>query len=111
MLKRYLKPTIIGVIQCFLLVFLIACIAPLLLKNTSALNHWQEHLQHFKWAFLIFHGIFYVLLYLLWPYFIRLLCRKQEKPPSDEQLHYALQARLYLIGTFLIFECLTILLR
>jgi hypothetical protein len=52
-----------------------------------------------------------VLLYLLWPYFIRLLCRKQEKPPSDEQLHYALQARLYLIGTFLIFECLTILLR
>lgn len=109
MLKKLIRPSIIGVIQCFLLVFLIACIAPLLLKNTHALNQTRAYFQHLKWFFVITHGVFYVSLYLLWPPLIRFIGRQHNKSPSEEQIQYALRARFYLIGTFLIFECLTLL--
>lgn len=109
MLKKYLKPSIIAVIQCFLLGILIACIAPLLLKNTTALNYWRDYFQHFKWLFAMAHGLFYVLLYLLWPPLIRFIGKQQDKSPSDEQIQYALKARWYLIGTFIIFESLSLL--
>jgi hypothetical protein len=109
MLKKFLKPSIIVVIQVILLVILILCITPFLLKNTDSLNHFRQLIQHFKWPLLLIHGGFYILLYFLWPLLISVLSRRQTMPPSDEQRRSALNARLYLIGSFIIFECLNLL--
>ncbi|PJE14459.1 hypothetical protein [Legionella sp.] len=109
MLKKILKPSIIVVIQVILLVILILCITPFLLQNADSLNHFRQVISHFKWPLLIIHGFFYTLLYFLWPLLINVLSRQQATPPSDEQRRGALNARLYLIGAFIIFECLNLL--
>ncbi|MBA2651653.1 MAG: hypothetical protein H0U73_05230 [Tatlockia sp.] len=109
MLKKVLKPFIIVLIQAFVLVTFVGCLTPFLLKNTASITHYRQFLQHFKGSFLIIHGIFYCLLYCLWPLLIKLLCRKQTTPPSAEQLHRALNARIYLIAAFLIIESLNCL--
>ncbi|EHL29738.1 hypothetical protein [Legionella drancourtii] len=109
MLKKFLKPSIIVVIQVILLVIFILCITPFLLKNIDSLNHFRQLIQQFKWPLLLIHGVFYTLLYFLWPLLIKVLSRRQAIPPSDEQRRGALNARLYLIGAFIIFECLNLL--
>lgn len=109
MLKKILKPSIIVVIQVILLVILILCITPFLLKNTDSLNHFRQVMLRFKWPLLLIHGFFYILLYFLWSLLINVLSRQQVTPPSNEQLRGALNARLYLIGAFIIFECLNLL--
>lgn len=55
------------------------------------------------------HGFFYAVLYFVWPFLINLLSQKQASPPGEEQLRAALNARLYLIGAFVIFEVLNLL--
>ena len=109
MLKKFLRPSIIVVIQLILLVILIAIITPFLLKNTDSLNHLRQLVQHYKWPLLMTHGLFYAALYFLWPLLINLLSQKQAMPPREEQLKFALNARLYLIGIFILFEVLNLL--
>ena len=109
MLKKFLRPSIIVVIQVILLAILIACITPFLLRNTDSLNQFRQLIQHLKWALLITHGLFYAALYFAWPLLINLLCQKQGSPPGEGQRRAALNARLYIIGTFVIFELLNLL--
>ncbi|HHF0529624.1 hypothetical protein [Legionella waltersii] len=109
MLKKFLRPSIIVAIQLILLAILIICITPFLLRNTDSLNHFRQLVQHFKWALLMIHGLFYAVLYFAWPFLINLLSQKQASSPSEEQLRCALNARFYLIGAFVIFEVLNLL--
>lgn len=109
MLKKFLQPSIIVAIQLILLAILIVCITPFLLRNTDSLNQFREFVQHFKWALLMTHGLFYAALYYAWPLFINLVSQKQASPPSAQQRRCALTARLYLIGAFVIFEVLHLL--
>ena len=109
MLKKFLRPSIIVVIQLILLVILIAILAPFLLKNTDSVNHFRQLVQHYKWTLLLTHGLFYAVLYFVWPIFINVLRQKQATPPNEQQLRFALNARLYLIGTFVVFELLNLL--
>ena len=109
MLKKFLRPSIIVAIQLILLAILIACITPFLLRNTDSLNQFRQLVQHFKWALLMTHALFYAVLYFAWPFLINLLSQKQASPPGEEQRRCALNARLYLIGTFVIFEVLNLL--
>lgn len=109
MLKKFLRPSIIVAIQLILLAILIVCITPFLLRNTDSLNHFRQLVQHFKWALLMAHGLFYAVLYFAWPFLINLLSQKHASSPSEEQLRCALNARIYLIGAFVIFEVLNLL--
>lgn len=106
MLKKFLKPFIIGAIQVLLLLILIAWFVPFLLKNTESVNQLKHLLHHYQGYFLIAHGLFYVALYYLWPSFIQHMVQKQTTPPTEGQLKKALNARLYLIGLFILFELL-----
>lgn len=109
MLKKYLKPSIICLIQGVLLALLIFCLAPVFLENTNILNHWRIHFQHLKWLFLSFHGTFYVCIWFGWPLLVRLIVSKRECQPSDTQFKIAIQARYYLIGALIILEALSLL--
>jgi uncharacterized membrane protein YbhN (UPF0104 family) len=109
MLKKFLKPLIIVAVQVILLLILMAFITPLLLKNTESVNQFNHVFQHYKWFFLIAHGVCYAALYCLWPFLIQLIIRKQSIPPTEQQLKQAMNARLYLLALFILFELLHLL--
>ena len=109
MLKKFLKPLIIGALQVLLLLILAAFFAPLFLKNATTVNHLKHLLEDYKGCFLIVHGLFYIALYFLWPLLIQYLAQRQTTPPTAEQLKKALNARLYLLAFFILFELLHLL--
>lgn len=109
MLKTFLKPSIIVLIQGTVLAALIFCLAPLLLAHTDSMKHWQYFFKQFQWLFLVGHIIFYWALYCLWPLFIRLIINQQQHSPTPEQLAKALNARVVLIGIFIAIELLNYL--
>lgn len=109
MLKKFLRPTIIVAAQVILLLILMTFLTPLLIKNSSSLIRFHQLLQNYKWFFLIIHGIGYMALYFFWPFLIQLIVRKQITMPDEGQLTQALNARLYLIGLFVLFELLHLL--
>ena len=108
MLKKYAQYSIIGIIQLAAIAILMLLIAPLLLKNTGSLNHWHEFFIHFQVLFFLSHALFYIVLYCSWPRIFQSLANRQPEPPSVKQIRVAMQARNYLIGTFLLFELLNL---
>ncbi|EHL30503.1 hypothetical protein [Legionella drancourtii] len=109
MLKKFLKPTIIVVVQLILLLILIAVISPLLLKNANSLNQLGQLIRSFKGYFLFMHGLFYASLYFLWPYLVQTILRKQVVLPTEAQLAQALKGRIYLVGILVLLELLNLL--
>ena len=109
MLKTFLKPSIIVLIQGTVLAALIFCLAPLLLAHTDSMNHWQHFFKQFQEMFFVGHILFYGALYCLWPLFIRLIINQLQHSPAPEQLAKALNARVALIGIFIAIELLNYL--
>lgn len=103
MLRKYAKYSIIILIQLMGIVTLTLCIAPYFLNHRNNLNQWHDFFDRFQGAFLVGHGLFYMALYCSWPHLIHFLAKRQDIPKQ------AMQARYYLIGTFLLFELLTLL--
>ena len=106
MLKKYLKSSIIVLIQIAVLAVLAALLVPLLLSNTDSFNHSRTFFAHYKFVFLFIHGAFYLALYFLWPLWVRLLVNRNPNKVSLTQIEKALNARTYLVGALLTFELL-----
>ena len=106
MLKKLFKNTIITLIQIVLLVFIGNMLGQYLLDNPENLKHWRDFFNNSKLWFLALHAGFYILLYLLWPYLLRLLFFKQMQTTAAVAIQKAITARVYLIALFILFELL-----
>ena len=109
MLNKYAKYLIIGIIQLAGLGLLMLLIAPNLLKNTSSLHQWQDFFTRFQLVFFLSHSLFYIALYYSCPRICKCLANRQPEPTTVKQIKHAMQARYYLISTFLLFELLNLL--
>lgn len=109
MLRTHTKQFIIVLFQLTGIAIMTLVIAILMLKHTSSLNNWRDFFARFHSAFFIIHSMFYIVIYCLWPYLISAIAYRQSEPPTHKQINKAMHARYYLIGTFLIFELLSLL--
>lgn len=106
MLKKYLKSTIIVLLQFALPGMLLLLLAPVFLKKIHSENQWQYFLSHYQPWFFLGHILFYLMLFFLWPYGVQYLIHRQSQPPFEQHIKTAIHARIYLIAALFIFELL-----
>ena len=106
MIKKYVRRSIIAIMQWGLLLVLALLLATLMLHHTNQINNGRDFLQSHHAFFLIVHMLFYIALFIAWPRMIRLLAKYQTELPTLAQMKKALHARYYLIGAFLLIELL-----
>ena len=103
MRKKLMRSSIIVFIQAILPIIALLLITPWLI-HSQLLNK----LHHFFIAnqswFLVWHGVFYLALFLSWP----LLCIKmsQQHQLNDEKLNKVIHCRWYLIIIFIVIDSL-----
>lgn len=105
MLKKYIRSTIIVIMQSILPILALFIITPLLLQS-NALNNVHKSLDGLNTWFLIFHGLFYFFLVLLWPKVV--LRYRAQNHLNAEQIKIALNIRWYLLGIFLLIDSLVL---
>lgn len=106
MLKRYLKLSIVALIQLLPLAIVITVLASLLANNPGIFSRWQHFFETFKIAFLLGHAFFYLALFGLWPKLVVLVVLRMPEKPDQPRIAKAIQLRSYLIGVFLVLELL-----
>lgn len=106
MLKKMFRNTIITLIQGIVLVVLVNLAGNYLLDTPERAQRWQNFLNHSKHSFLMLHGLFYIALYFAWPYVVRTLFFKRIQKAEASSIEKAIQARVYLIAIFILFEIL-----
>lgn len=106
MLKRTFKSLIIALIPFLMLAILGVLIGTVFLNSFDAINQWQNFLHNNKLTFLYIHGLFYIGIYFLWPYFIKGIARKKQIVIDEDRIKAAMKARTYLLLLFIIFEFL-----
>ena len=113
MLKKQMTSSIVRLMKWTLLAFFVSVIAVILghflLDNGHAFKDVNLFFSQFKWLFLIWHGLFYAVLYLAWPKMVLFVSHRQQVKPNPIQINRAIQARIYLVGVLLVFELLNVL--
>lgn len=104
MLKNYLRSTIIVLLQAILPIFAILLIVPWVFNHSASLMQWQQQLTQMKPWFLILHGLFYLAFFALWPKIIPRF--QQQNNLTHKQLKTAINARWYLLATFVLIDLL-----
>lgn len=105
MIKHYIRSSIVVLIQSVLPIIAILAIVPWFI-NGNLLTRWQSTFVTIQPLFLGLHGLFYLVLVLLWP---RLISRLQNQHQiSTERLNTALKARWYLLAIFIFIDVLMI---
>ena len=104
MLNKYIRLTIIVMIQIILPVMTILLLAPQLLKFNNELNQASHFLLTHRAGFLITHIIFYLALFWLWPKIIYSYVKRTNHETSPEQIQSALKAKWYLLSAMAFFE-------
>ncbi|HAT9135666.1 TPA: hypothetical protein ACPYPV_000967 [Legionella pneumophila] len=103
MKKNYIRSTIIVLIQAILPIIALLIITPWLI-NSQALDHLQDHLKANQPWFLIWHGLFYLGLFFIWPILMRKI--SQQHQLTKGQIKKISQSRWYLIITFILIDML-----
>ncbi|HAU0368248.1 TPA: hypothetical protein JBF73_03450 [Legionella pneumophila] len=105
MIKHYIRSSIIVLIQTVLPIIILLAVAPWFI-NSNLLTRWQSTFITLQPLFLGLHGLFYVIIALLWP---RLISRlRNQDQLTTEQLNTALKARWYLLAIFVFIDALMI---
>ncbi|KTC66370.1 Uncharacterised protein (plasmid) [Legionella adelaidensis] len=105
MLIKYIRSTIIVITQSILPILGLLICTPLLLES-NALNTVRHSLVRLNAWFLLFHGLFYFFLVLLWP---KVVSRyRAQNHLNAEQIKIALNIRWYLLGIFLLIDSLVL---
>jgi len=104
MLKNYLRSTIIVLLQAILPIFAILLMVPWIFSHSSSLTQWQQQLTEWRHWFLILHALFYLAFFAFWP---RIIFRfQQQNELTNKQLKAAINARWYLLVTFVLMDLL-----
>lgn len=106
MSNKRISQFIIGISKTVLPVVLILLLAPQLIRFSSELNSANHFFQAHQINFLIFHSLFYLILYWCWPKLINVLSNRCHHEINDSQIKLALQARNYLLAALIFFELL-----
>jgi hypothetical protein len=104
MLNKYIRSTIIVMIQIILPVVTILLLAPLLLQFNNEINQANHYLLTHKTGFLLTHIIFYLALFWLWPKIIYFYAKRNNHKTTPEQIQTALKAKWYLLTAMAFFE-------
>ena len=106
MLNKYIRSTIIVIVQFFLPVVLLLLLTPQLLQLSHELHQAQNFFVSHKTGFFITHIFFYLALLWLWPLITYSYVKRSHHEMSKEQIHSALNAKWYLLAAMIIFEFL-----
>lgn len=104
MLSKYVRSTIIVLIQVILPVGLVLILAPHLLQSQNGFNQAQHFFIIHKIGFLITHISLYIALFWLWPRIIYIYIKQINNESTPEQIQSALKAKWYLLITMAFFE-------
>lgn len=107
MLKKTIRSTIIVTIQFIVPTALILIFAPQLLNHAHQLNQVRAFFNTHQLQFLLAHICFYLVLFWLWTWLIKLSTTRLNSRPDEAQIKTAISARWYLITTMAFFELLT----
>jgi hypothetical protein len=107
MLNKTVRSIIIVTIQLIVPVTLLLIIAPQIIGHSHQFDHLGAFLNNHQLQFLIAHCCFYLALFLIWPYLIKLVISRQSNEPNPASIKTATFARWYLIGAMAFFEFLT----
>lgn len=107
MLKKHIRSTIIVLFKCLVPVILLLLLAPLLLQFSQQINQFQHFFDTHQIGFHIFHGLFYLAIYWLWPRLIHAHIRHNKNDITTDQIRTAQNARWYLLAAMAFFELLT----
>lgn len=106
MSNKYLRSTIIAMLQCILPVLLLLVIAPLLINHMAEITQLQKFIEAHRVALLFTHGLFYLSIFYLWPHIIKQIISSQNDCPKTNQIKIANSARWYLLTAIAFFELL-----
>jgi len=106
MLNKYIRSTIIIIVQFFLPGVLLLLLTPQLLQFNQELHKAQNFFVSHKTGFLITHLLFYLALLGVWPLITNAYVKRSQHEISTEQVHSALNAKWYLLAAMIIFEFL-----
>ena len=106
MLKNYVMNFIIALAQWVILALLSFLIITQLISASSQFSTWAFFFQTHQHLFLIGHGLVYLTLYRAWPNAIGLYVKRKHLTIGKKQWQQALFARNYVVGLFIILECL-----
>lgn len=106
MLNKYIRSTIIVLLQSLLPVLFFLWLTPQLLQFSHEFHQAQHFFVVHKVGFLIVHILFYLVLFWLWPLFIDLYIKRCNYDMSTKQIKLALNTRWYLLAAMTIFELL-----
>ncbi|MGQ3892029.1 hypothetical protein [Legionella sp. CNM-4043-24] len=105
MQNNFVRTAIIIMIQIIVPVLLLLTLIPPLLSHSSQLHRIQQFFETHQSGFLFIHGLFYLILFLLWPRIVKQMANQQL---DDRQIKIALSARWYLVTSLILFEILTL---
>lgn len=103
MRNNFVRSTIIIMIQIIVPVLLVLTLIPTLLSHTEQLHKIQQFFETWQSGFLFIHGLFYLILFLLWPRIVRQMASNEL---DEHQLKTALSARWYLVTSLILIEIL-----
>ncbi|KTD20018.1 hypothetical protein [Legionella israelensis] len=103
MKKNYIRSSIIVLIQTILPIIALLIITPWFI-NSQTFNYLQDYLKANQPWFLIWHGLFYLGLFFIWPILIKKI--SQHHQLTGSQLKKISQSRWYLIITFILIDVL-----
>ena len=103
MKKNLIRSSIIVLIQTILPIIALLIITPWLI-NSQALDHLQDHLKANQPWFLIWHALFYLGLFVIWPILMRKITPQHQL--TENQIKKISQSRWYLIITFILIDML-----
>ena len=106
MFNKYIRTPIIVATKYILPVLLLLLLAPQLLKFSPQLTQANHFFYTYQALFLAAHSLFYMILYWLWPHLISHLMTRSVYEPSPEKIQIALNAKWYLIASFVFLEAL-----
>lgn len=104
MQNKYLRSIIITFIQFLVPVLLLLILIPQLLSQADQIKQTQVFFKVHHFEFLIFHGLFYLLLVSLWPCLITQIAISRGLNADSCQIKTALSARWYLVFSMVLFE-------
>ncbi len=106
MLNKYIRSTIIVMIQVILPVVLLLLLAPQLLQFNHEFNQASHFFLTYKIGFLVTHITFYLALFGLWPRVISFYVQRSNTEIPTEHIQSALKAKWYLLVAMVFFELL-----
>ena len=106
MLNKYLRSTIIVMIQGILPLLAIIILTLQLVIHVETFQQTELFLQTHRWSFFIGHSLFYLMFYFLWPVLVNRVLARQQLSIDFIHKQTAISARWYLLAIMAFFEVL-----